>query len=79
MQLLGGVEHAEGDAVCQQEHHFRRKLDVTQGLLFCLLQASLPKRLENWKTFQGGAFPLALCWVGIEALRWGVFFRARGW
>ena len=69
----GGSSVPEGTG-CQHEHRFRRKLGVTQGLLFCLLRASLPKR-RCWKAFLGVS---ASCPVGITALR-QFFSRARGW
>lgn len=54
----GGFESAKWDAACRHEHRFRRKLGVTQGLLLCLLQASLPKRW-GWKAFPGSMLPLS--------------------
>lgn len=71
------MECTKGDVVCRHEHRFRRKLGVTQGLLFCLLRSSLPKR-RGWKVFPGGTLPLASHRVGIEALRWGGLFQSQG-
>lgn len=46
--IVGGFRHARGDAERQPKHRFRRKLGVTQGLLFCLLAKPKVQGLEKF-------------------------------